>query len=409
MNELIGTKFNIDKLLDISFYLFLMSCIVLPTGTMLGINFKIIFLLLFLVLSAISSKSSFIVSLLYCLFPILFYLIIELQFSNMFLQYDKSFSIAQAKDIFVFFLMFYVCIIYASVFCGFDCLLRRVIYFICLCAVLKILILIYASLKNLDVSIVVKDISNFFGTHIMTYDVDSSIISRINFTSDYLISICLFYCVFNLHDNGGSFYKKCLVIFFLVFSAVVSMSRFEWGACSVSVICAILLNYKKKRNFMVVFFIFFVVAILLSSQSVQQVFNKRFDTALVSSSDFERAYQEKNIYSEIVESPILGHGIGYYIPNLLRSDIDKYSYELQIPALVMQLGFLGCFIIMVSIFTPLFLICKRQKLLFTVMHSIVTLMWIWGAFFNPILFSSSAGAAMAALFSIKKLQEAKSY
>lgn len=126
----------------------------------------------------------------------------------------------------------------------------------------------------------------------------------------------------------------------------------------------------------------------------------RFDERIVSSSDIERNLQRDAIYIAIEKAPVLGSGVGYYIPTMIRSTTAKYSYELQIQALVMQFGIIGTLVIMSFILIPLLDSSRRMSIITWGSFISVIIIWISGAFFNPVLFSSSAGASMAAIYGI---------
>ena len=54
---------------------------------------------------------------------------------------------------------------------------------------------------------------------------------------------------------------------------------------------------------------------------------------------------------------MLGKGLGYYMPEYIRGYDAKYSYELQIPALVMQIGYAGVLLLFILIITPVISSC----------------------------------------------------
>lgn len=54
-----------------------------------------------------------------------------------------------------------------------------------------------------------------------------------------------------------------------------------------------------------------------------------------------RLEQTQKLINKWLESPLFGHGYGYYIKDYFRSEIQPYSYEMLIPALLMKTGILG--------------------------------------------------------------------
>lgn len=66
----------------------------------------------------------------------------------------------------------------------------------------------------------------------------------------------------------------------------------------------------------------------------------------------------------------------------------------------MQFGIIGTLVIMSFILIPLLDSSRRMSIITWGSFISVIIIWISGAFFNPVLFSSSAGASMAAIYGI---------
>ncbi|WP_369789084.1 O-antigen ligase family protein [Rouxiella sp. WC2420] len=404
-NVALHSAMNIKPRTSMADYLlsiFLYISIVLPSGSILGINVKIISLLLFFLGLLLLRHGVIIPKIIMSLVPIFVFLFLELTLSLFFLQYDDSYMIAQAKDIFVFFLMFYVCIIFAENRNGLESLMDKITSSIFVVGIIKILILVYSFVTGIQISTVIQKIADIYNVSIMSFDVEDSSISRINFTSDSIIFICIFYLFMKMFR--GKFSKKdILYLMVICFSALITMSRFQWATCLASILFAVLINVRKKKSFIVMVLVCAAAVFSLSFQSVQEMITTRFDQKLVSSSDGARDLQRVGIEKKIDQSPILGNGIGYYIPDVIRSSDAKYSYELQLLALIMQLGMIGFLAVMIMILLPLLKAALGMSIITYCCFTIMTFVWISGALFNPILFSSSAGAAMAALYAIAKI------
>lgn len=388
-----------NKTTDRLLAFFLYSSIVLPTGSLFGINVKILSLFIFLAGLLLKRKDNVITLTIVKLSPLIFFLLIWIALSITVMNYDIEYLPSQSKDIIVFFLMFYICSIYAGKYCGYEHLIKKITTAIFIVGIMKVMILAFSFATGTPVSVIIRQMGALFGTAIMTFDVESSSISRINFTSDSIIFICLFYLFMKLFREG--FTKKDYVVLAVIcLSALVSMSRFQWATCALSVMVALFLNLRKKKAFIVVCMMVVFSVSALSLPSVQEMIKTRFDQRVVAASDIERNLQKRAIYAKIDESPILGNGVGYYIPTMIRSYIAKYSYELQIQALVMQFGIIGSLVIMLMILLPLAFTGRGMGVTTFLMYMGLCVVWISGALFNPVLFSSSAGAGMAALHAI---------
>ena len=118
----------------------------------------------------------------------------------------------------------------------------------------------------------------------------------------------------------------------------------------------------------------------------------------VEASDSLRDIQSTGIYQAFNNAPLLGNGLGYYMPNLLRSTLAKYSYELQIPALYMQLGLIGATTIIIMIILTLLTQIRGLGLKNATIYVILISLWMTGGFFNPVIISSTGGVAFMLLF-----------
>ncbi|QNX60679.1 O-antigen ligase family protein [Acinetobacter seifertii] len=323
-------------------------------------------------------------------------------YSFIIFKFDDSFVLSQAKDILVFFLMFYILTQYANFENKYEFIANTIIKALYYIGLIKVIILLYAFYVGLPVSFVILSLSEFFNTPIMTYDVENTYISRINFTSDLIIPISIFYMLMKFYRKGFSKFEAFMTLIIL-FSAFITMSRFQWAFSIVAIVFSIMMNVNNRKSFITLISISFISFISLTFQSVQEVLFARFDTKLVNASDMERVIQRQEIEKAISDAPLLGNGIGYYIPNLIRSDIAKYSYELQLHSLIMQLGLFGFVFIFFMILIPLISSAKYMSVNMFVCYFSLILIWISSALFNPMLFSSSAGISMALFYIISKI------
>ncbi|MFN4628142.1 O-antigen ligase family protein [Klebsiella pasteurii] len=398
-SDLSNEKISENKVTDKLLAFFIYASIVLPTGSIFGVNIKILSMLIFFLGLLIYKKDYVLTSVLVKMSPFIVFIILEVFYSLVFLNYDDSYLVSQSKDIFVFFLMFYVCVVYAKKICGYERLLDIIVKAAFLVGVMKIVILLYSFVSGVPVSYIIRAMGKMFGTSIMSFDVESSSISRINFTSDSILFICIFYLFMKIFRGGVRKIDYCF-LFVICFSALLTMSRFQWAACAFSSLAAMLINLKKKKSFLILCLFSIISLVSLSLPSVQEMIKTRFDERIVSSSDIERNLQRDAIYIAIEKAPVLGSGVGYYIPTMIRSTTAKYSYELQIQALVMQFGIIGTLVIMSFILIPLLDSSRCMSIITWGSFISVIIIWISGAFFNPVLFSSSAGASMAAIYGI---------
>ncbi|MBF7697727.1 hypothetical protein, partial [Acinetobacter pollinis] len=166
----------------------------------------------------------------------------------------------------------------------------------------------------------------------------------------------------------------------------------------VSIFLANLLYFKSKKSIITLSILSFSMFFIVLQDSVQEMILLRFNSKTVDASDLERIIQQRSIYSAINDYPLMGNGLGYYIPNLIRSDVAKYLYELQISALIMQFGILGFIILSIITLFPLFSQLKRKSFLWFFVYFFIITIWLGGAMINAILFSSSSALVFALVY-----------
>lgn len=371
--------------------------IVLPSGSLFNLNVKLIVLVLFLILLICFNRSNILIKLLLSLVPVFGFIIFELCYTIFFKEPDMGSMLGQAKDIFIFFTYFYLLILFfkndlkslsnsiinAAVFVGF----------------LKFIILLYGFLFNVSISDLMYGIAEYTNTVIMTLDVSGGFLFRINYISDSIISVAFFFLMTEIYSGNKKIDKFILFkLILLSFSALITMSRYQWAAFVASILLANLLYFRSRKSIISLAISSTCLVLLLLQESVQEMILLRFDSKTVDVSDFERILQQKSIYSAIIDYPLLGNGLGYYIPNLIRSDVAKYLYELQIPALIMQFGVLGFILLSLITLFPLFSGLKRKSFLWLFVYCSIILIWLGGAMINAILFSSSSALVFALIY-----------
>ncbi|QWT40000.1 O-antigen ligase family protein [Dickeya dadantii] len=376
---------------------FLSICVLLPTGSVWGVNVKFLFLFLLLGTTLLGKGKGIVKILMGLLPPVVLILIFSLitEFNG---RYTVV-SIDQTKDLLVFFLM--VTLGYALVTPEkrYEVIVKTIVRCLVLLGVAKILILLYAVLTGRGASFIVQGISAFFNTSLMTMESDDVVISRINFMSDYLIPTVLYLSLREVLIKK-TLWKEWGVIFILFSSLIISMSRFLWAAGFLCLLLALISNYKKYKSFLIIFAMVSLAVFLLSLPSVQDLIEFRFLSKGATDSDLTRTLQYNRIVKDFITSPLLGNGIGYYIPDFIRSHLSLYSYELQIPALYMQMGIVGASSIILIVLMILFSQMKGLSLNLSIPYIILVALWLSGGFFNPVIISSTGGVSFLLIYSI---------
>lgn len=389
-------KISIDNVHDLVLKTFISICVVLPTGSVFEINIKFIFLFLVLGLAVFARRGRGIVKLMLGMMPAVFVVSVFLLVTMFNVRYIPE-TIAQSKDILVFFLMASISYSLVDKERRYEVITKTIINCLVVIGIIKFLIFAFAAVTGGSVASVVSMISKIFNTSLMTMESEDVSISRINFMSDYILPMAIFIKTKQyLRKDAPRF--SSIVILILMYSIIISLSRFLWAAGLLSLAMGIASDIKKKKSLLIISFAAIMIAVVLSLPSVQEVIEFRMASKGVERSDDLRTLQFNAIYREFEKAPLLGNGIGYYVPTLLRSTISRYSYELQIQALYMQMGIFGASTVLLLIIGTLLTQIRGFGIKNTLFYCILISLWMAGGFFNPVILSSTGGVAFMLLF-----------
>lgn len=392
------TIYDIQKVVLITF---LSICIILPTGSVFDINVKFIFLFLLVILSFFVDNGSGVIRcikgmLIPVLFLVLFLLISEISSTK------NNEALLQTKDILTFFFMTTIAYSFIRKNDNSEEFISKVIINnLVFLSALKILIFMYAQVTGISVTQIMSIISDIFNTKLMTLDSDDIAISRISFMSDYVLPIAIYILTKEIVNSRITLFKTITLIL-LVLSIILSLSRFLWVIGATSIALALMHEIKKSKSIFIVAIAVMLMLYALTLPSVQEAINFRFNSNDSDLSDLARQLQYNAIIDSIGKYPLLGQGLGYYLPTLIRSSAAKYSYELQIPALAMQVGLIGTLLFFSIIFAKLYKSALNLNLYDKCIYLILIILWLIGGFFNPVIISSSGGIAFLLLYVLPK-------
>jgi hypothetical protein len=118
-------------------------------------------------------------------------------------------------------------------------------------------------------------------------------------------------------------------------------------------------------------------------------------------SDGLREEQRGALYKFVMDAPIFGHGLGTYTAEVIREPVSMYAYELQLVALVGQIGAVGTAILgLLVVYYYRGVFDLRRSVLQSGSAAILIAIWIASGFQNPWLASSSAGITFGLLYSL---------
>jgi len=372
-------------------YVFFLSVIIVfPFNALYGINVKVI--ALGLLVSSLFFVINVLEEILFKIFYFLFFILCCFLYSILNGETYLEWIYKQSFDIITSYIVFLLISVYAFRRNCFEFFLEKISLLLSLAAVVKLLVMWVAIKKNMLMS----DFVEAYNLNYLTLDMQDSIIQRLTSQMDAVLPIVLLYLLLK-GDDSGFLKKDYLIILLLIFSIIISMSRYIWLASFITILIYILKARNVARNILYIFVFIGLVVIFYFSQIFSTIFEIRGDQNTNTASDGVRIFQKTGIYNSISEQPFLGHGLGYYLPNIIRGDHAKYLYELQIPALVMQIGFIGFIIYMIFIVYPFINISNRISTFNKVLLFLLFIIWLGNAFVNPYLFSAPGGVALASI------------
>lgn len=392
------------------FAVYLFMLVLLPSGSLFGVNVKV---LSFLLLLPVAVQVSFargqmslarLVRLLSIPAVLLLWVFVALLYG-----FELTDALAQYKDLLVTMITCW----FAAVLCDDDqvdtlFLLRCAVYAEVSASALKILLLIYAFARGIPLSTVIDLIHTIFGVQLMAFDFESAL-GRVQFISDNLIPIAIFAILCYRQVLGIRGGRALLMIFALTVSDLFSFSRYLWVFTVAALLLGLIVG--KKDRFQLVLIGILTVLAIASLPFLIVVIELRFSSTVVTSSDIERIAQVAALRVFIADAPWFGHGLGSYTHRVIRSVEAPYSYEAQLLALFGQVGLAGVAylsVLTMSYFRRLWPSSERSGVRRAGLM-LLLLGWIAGGFFNPSVISSAASVSYCAIFAMAALKDKGSH
>jgi len=278
--------------------------------------------------------------------------------------------------------------------------LRNVFVFI---GVVKILVIIFAAVTGTQVSDIISWFRDTWNIQMMSLGVQDSIFFRLQIPLDSAVPFMIYFVLQEIFKK--KFEKKLLYLylFILLISMLLTLSRAFWAETILMLgLCYIFEadSKRKLKTFIATFvslsFLYFLTPV---GDSINRVIESRFgSSANVNNvaSDHERLIQNLSLSNAFFDSPILGHGLGYYVPNMIRSVDTKYLYESQTLSMLMDIGVLGCVVFLLLLLIVIF--NQNRSIKSNVNSNFMVLvfigLWVFSGSVNPLLFGASGGTIL---------------
>lgn len=382
---------SVKSLAASAFLAFIFISLILPSGHIGPINVKLIFLIfvtIIILLSNVKVSSNYLIVALCMSISAVVWLAIGIDD-----LVSIAMPIAQLKAIGVTMLIpmityvmlgnrmlcpknIYMTIIYAVVFIG----------------TAKLLLLLYAAIMHVGFIGLTQSIARYFNTEIMTMPI-GGFLYRFEMPSDLAGPIAIYVLLLGKSFGLDRYFSKRFsytMILLIIFTDFISYSRYIWADLVVAIIIASPYS-RVARQYVVSFGLLTGLIIVLDHAWIQSILS-RFSSSATVISDNIRLEELPVLLKQFEIRPIFGHGLGFYAPTLVRDQHDKFSYELQWVALLMQIGIVGVVgvIALLTLVARPFLFSPFSKKKVTLLMMFI--LWIFSGFFNPYLTSSAAGA-----------------
>lgn len=261
-------------------------------------------------------------------------------------------------------------------------------------AVGKICLLFYSILTGIGLNTLIKQITEVWGIQMMTLSSEGSSVGRIQIPIDSVVPYFLYFYTKEVFERSKS--KLDLLYFLLLcFSMLLTFSRVMWAQTLLFVLMSICIELRlrtKIRFFAITSIVaFFIIIFTPFGDTILSIVNSRLgsDNNINQASDIQRTIQNHGLWLEISKKPLFGHGIGYYIPTLIRSSEVKYLYESQGLSMIMTLGYIGVLLFLILISTYVILLNNKKIIPWGCFFFIT--FWIFCGCYNPYLFGASGG------------------
>ena len=249
-----------------------------------------------------------------------------------------------------------------------------------------------------------------FNTHMTSLQLSFGSVSlyRVMITNDALpILYWSFFLIMNRKLVRKLLLTIAIALFCLIAYSRVILVQF--------VLCLLVVGYIKLRNVDIdkarskqtwicvsaftVIGIFLLVGLAASDfgQHMISALQRRFFGSDATYSDSIRTIQREYLTDGFLHSPLLGNGTGAYVEEYIRSETDKFSYELEYLSFLYQFGIIGFLCIIGTILYIALRICfgasdKRDVKIMVLFNLAI---WAVKPFFNPSFLSSNSGIVIS--------------
>ncbi|MEG3132163.1 hypothetical protein SC206_01090 [Rouxiella sp. T17] len=265
----------------------------------------------------------------------------------------------------------------------------------------KMAILFISAVTGMPTGTIIKAVSKVWDIQLMTLGVQDSFLTRLQIPMDSVTPFILYVLVGQILISKQRKLLNVICLVVLIISILLTFSRFFWAVSVVAIALSLIFNAKlsTKIYYTMVAFVFgwALYSFTPVGDTVSKILETRIGGSVNTSSDVVRDVQANAMSHHYLDNPIFGHGIGYFIPSLIRAPETPYLYENQTQSMLMDLGIVGASIYLLVLLMVIFGSCydKTETRFINIMMTFAFLgLWLVGGLFNPLLFGASGGAIL---------------
>lgn len=315
---------------------------------------------------------------------------------------DLSNVIGQARDIFLA-VVVSIFLVSASLLSEDNRMLiyRTLKYCFVYIAFAKIFILLFSVFTGIPMSDIISWLRDAWNIQMMSLGVEDTFLARLQIPLDSAVPFFLYFVTKELILTEGNKAKTIATFILLIISMLLTLSRAFWAETIIIVFLAILIEASVSRVLKITIITAIILSILIVFTPIGDLVFKIIETRFNSdganvSSDEERIWQNQGLLNAFEQMPILGHGIGYFVPDVIRSYTTPYLYESQSLSMLMTLGVFGSMVLLL-LFVAM---CARiisldtSKIRGYFIPLIFLGFWLFSGSVNPLLFGASGGTIL---------------
>ncbi|MGM9321489.1 hypothetical protein [Deinococcus aquaticus] len=378
--------------------IFLFSVISLPTGIILGVNFKIILSIIMLaaiLIYLISIRKIEIGLVVFSVFSIAFICFLILMTLNGTIFNGNNFAFRELSDfISAFYVIFILFVVYKLNLLKMNELIRISIVAAVAYSTVKVLVFFAIFFGYIDYRAVISIMENSLGLIPIIDNYGNGII-RIQIANDSILPYILFFYLIG-HEKLKSI-NVITVILLVGFAITVSFARYYWFAGLFCAITPLLFTAITERrgakntiSSLIAAVVFLgLVGYISEDKIVKNVLSERISGNGTVVSDRIRVEQIYYLQKEFDKKPLFGNGMGGNIKTYRRSEYIPYAYEVQWLGYLMKFGIIGTFALIIFVLSVISIDFRK---LISVFIASAYIVWLMSGMFNPNLVSSAGGA-----------------